>query len=45
MNRKKVSSAVNVMRSALMMLIAIKSVTVRLPAVLELLHLTMWEEP
>ena len=34
-----------VVKSALMMQFVTKSVPVRLPAVLELLHLTMWEEP
>lgn len=43
-DQENVSSAENVVRSALMMLFAIKSVPVRLPAVLEPLHLTMWEE-
>ena len=42
--RRNASSAESVVKSALMMQFVTKSVPVRLPAVLEPLHLTMWEE-
>lgn len=44
-DQENASSAESVVKSALMMRFVTKSVPVRLPAVLELLHLTMWEEP
>lgn len=43
--RRNASSAESVVKSALMMQFVTKSVPVRLPAVLELSHLIIWEEP